>query len=272
LWREQRTGLAGIHEELIAYVEEAFDDARRRIRRGFEDNLSPFRDAPNDPAANYPSLLHRITLQGYFGELLAVLAVEHWGAHGHMDWRVPAFLFRMHEVEFQHLDSINERLRLSSTYDPDLPMEIRPGRTGDDALAFRINLENTITDILVLEAKCVTRNNSTEIKEAHQKLSSSGSLPSGVRELISLLSEYNSPEAQSWQEALLNLWRARSRIAIRHDSVAYACGQRPRRAGRVSWMPTEAPHPDYSVDRNLEGMEFQFEDLTTVVDSVFHRA
>jgi hypothetical protein len=90
LWRENRAGLAAIQDELVAYFDEAFEDARRRIRRGFEDDLSPFNDPTHDPAANYPALLHRTTLLGYLGETLAVLAVEHWGAHGHNDWVVPA--------------------------------------------------------------------------------------------------------------------------------------------------------------------------------------
>ena len=88
LWRENRRGLAALREELVAYIDEAFDDARRRLRRGFEDDLSPFHDPPSDPAANYPALLHHVTLQGYFGETLAVMAVEHWGAHGATDWVV----------------------------------------------------------------------------------------------------------------------------------------------------------------------------------------
>jgi hypothetical protein len=54
-------------------------------------------------------------LQGYAGETLAVLAVEHWGAHGHMDWIVPAFLFRLHDQEFQHPEAINERLPAGET-------------------------------------------------------------------------------------------------------------------------------------------------------------
>jgi hypothetical protein len=88
----------------MAYVDEAFEDARRRIRRGFEDDLSPFNNPAADPAENYPALLHRVTLQGYLGETLAILTVEHWGAHGHTDWVVPAFLFRFHDQEFQHLE------------------------------------------------------------------------------------------------------------------------------------------------------------------------
>jgi hypothetical protein len=272
VWRENRAGLAAIQAELIAYIDEAFDDARRRIRRGFEDDLSPFNEPATDPAANYPALLHRVTLQGYLGETLAVLAVEHWGAHGHSDWIVPAFLFRFHDQEFQHLEAINERLLAGEAYDPDRVNERRPGRTGDDGLAFRINGDNIITDILTLEAKCLARNSDAKIEEAHRKLSAGGSRPSGIRELINLLNDYATPEAQAWQEALLRLWRNGYRVTGRHDGVGYACGQVPARAGRVAWMPTNAPHPAYTAARNLEGMEFQFSDLTTIVDTVYRGA
>ena len=132
VWRENRVALAAIRAEMLAYLDEAFEDARLRIRRGFEDDLSPFSDPAHDPAANYPALLHRVTLQGYLGETLAVIAVEHWGAHGHTDWIVPAFLFRLHDQEFQHLEAINERLRAGEPYDPDQAAQQRPGRTGDD--------------------------------------------------------------------------------------------------------------------------------------------
>src|SRR3546814_19711871 len=72
------------------------------------DDLSPFNDPAHDPAAHYPAMLNRISLQGYLGETLGVLAVEHFGAIGHADWMVPAMLFRFHDQEFQHLDLINE--------------------------------------------------------------------------------------------------------------------------------------------------------------------
>jgi hypothetical protein len=272
LWRENRAGLAAIRGEVIAYVDEAFEDARRRIRRGFEDNLSPFRDPPDDPAANYPALLHRMTLQGYLGETLAVMAVEHWGAHGHTDWVVPAFLFRLHDQEFQHLESINERLAAGESYDPDRIAERRPGRTGDDGLAFRKNGANTITDVLTLEAKCLVQNSNAKIAEAHGKLAAGGLRPSGVRELINLLEEYDTPEAQSWQEALLKLWRDGYRVAVRYDGVGYTCGQVPTQGSRVAWMPADAPHPAYTASRKLEGMEFQFDDLTTVVNTLYRGA
>jgi hypothetical protein len=272
VWRENRAALEAIRTELIAYVDEALADARRRIRRGFEDDLSPFNDPVVDPAANYPALLHRITLHGYLGETLAVLAVEHWGAHDHTDWVVPAFLFRLHDQEFQHLEAINERLLAGQAYDPDRVAERRPGRTGDDGLAFRINGENTITDVLTLESKCLAQNNNAKIEEAHEKLAAGGLRPSGVRELINLLEEYDTPEAQAWQEALLKLWRGGYGVAMRYDGVGYACGRVPAQAGRVAWMPVHAPHPAYTAPRRLEGMEFQFEDLTTVVDTLYRGA
>jgi hypothetical protein len=272
VWRENRAGLTAIRDELIGYIEEALDDTRKRIRRGFEDDLSPFRDPLNDPARNYPALLHRVTLQGYFGETLAAMAVEHWGAHGHIDWVIPAFLFRFHDQELQHLEAINERLQAGETYDPDRIIERRPGRTGDDGLAFRISDQNTITDVLTLEAKCLTQNSNAKIEEAHQKLASAGLLPSGVRELINLLDEYDSPEAQVWQKALLELWRSGYQGAIRYDGIAYTCGRIPRQAGRVAWMPVSAPHPVYSVNRRLEGMEFQFSDLITIIDTLYRSA
>lgn len=269
VWRENRAALAGIRDELVDYIEEAFEDARRRIRRGFEDDLSPFNDVVVDPAAGYPAMLHRLTLKGYFGETLAAIAIEHWGALGHEDWVVPAFLFRLHDQEFQHLETIHERVAAGEEYNPDDTAEIRTGRTGDDGLAFRINERNTITDVLSIEAKCLSQNRNEKIEEAHLKLTQGGLRPPGVRELINLLDEYDTPEAEAWQEALLNLWRSEYSAVGRHDCVGYACGAIPRRGGRIAWLPTDAPHPAYTADRNLECVEFQFQDLDTIIDILY---
>jgi hypothetical protein len=268
LWRENRAEFGAIEAELVLYINEAFDDARRRLRAGFEDNLSPFNDPTGDPAANYPSLLHRETLQGYFGEIMGVLAVEHWGAHGHSDWTTPAFLFRLHNVEFEHLESLNGRLR-SGTLDPDSPDERRPGRTGDDGLTFRMNSDTIITDILAIEAKCLRENKSNKIEQAYSKLAQGSLLPTGIHELITLLSDYDTMEAMIWQQALVRLWRDRSRNAGRHDCVAYSCGRSPSQGDRLAWLPTDAPHPKYTINRNLEGLEFQFEDIDTLINTLF---
>lgn len=271
LWHEDQAGLAALREELVAYIDEGFEDARARIRRGFVDDLSPFDDPRQDPAANYPAFLNKVTLQGYFGETLAVIAIEHWGAHGYTDWHVPAFLFRFHDQEFQHLDLINERISAGEPFDPDASGEKRPGRTGDDGIAFRFDAAtNTITDILTLEAKCLTQSNEATIVDAHQKLAKAGRRPSGIRELINLLDEYDTPLARAWQEALLKLWSGGYNIATRRDGLSYACGNSPIRGGRQSWMPATAPHSSYTNTRALEGMEFHFKDIPAIV-STFYR-
>jgi len=162
-------------------------------------------------------MLNRITLQGYLGETLAGLAVEHFGAFGRTDWHVPAYLFRFHTTEFQHLDLINERLIMGEDHEPDAVAERRPGRTGDDAIAFRIDAAGKITHVLTLEAKCLRESNAGTIREAHGKLAVGGIRPSGVRELINLLSKYESAVAQDWLERLLAFNRDGFKTAKRRD-------------------------------------------------------
>jgi hypothetical protein len=159
----------------------------------------------------------------------------------------------LNDQEFQHLESIHERLLAGGAYDPDIIAEQRPGRTGDDGLAFRMNEQGVITDVLTLEAKCLAQNSPQKIADAHAKLAAGRLRPSGVRELINLLEEYDTAEAQTWQQALLQLWRDGYRLAVRHDGVGYTCGQIPiRPADKIAWMPTDAPHPAYTVERNGE--------------------
>lgn len=265
VWRENRACLASIAPELVWYIEEALDDARNRLRRGLEDSLSPFREV-DDPARNYPGGLHQITLQGYLGEILGAIAIEHWGAHGHTDWAIPAFLFRFHVQEFQHLDSINERLATGQSFDRDAETEVRPGRTGDDGLAFRLNTADAITDVVVFEAKCVTAHRAGSVTEAHQKLSAGSSRPSGIRELIEILEDYDTPLAHKWQKALVVAYATMGRSVRRRDAVSYACGGIPVR--RASWMPT-TPHPAYTASRELEGLEFQLGELAALIDTVY---
>lgn len=268
VWKEHRDALPKIKNEIIAYINEIFDDVRLRLRRGFEDELSHFKEDPStDPAWNYPALLHTITLQGYFGETLGAIAVEHWGAHGHSDWIVPAFLFRFHNLEFQHLDSINDRLRSGQVVDPDAQAEQRIGRTGDDGLAFRMGADDQITHVIAIEAKCLAKSNSAQIRKLHEKLSGADSNLSGVRELISLLSEYETTKAEMWRKALVRLWQSRFRDATRYDGACYVCGNAPVK--NSTWLPSDAPHESYKGARPLEAMEFHLSDLPDLIQILY---
>jgi len=269
LWYEDRTRFDRVRAEVVAYFREAFDDARRRLRSGFEDSLSPFADARLDPAANYPGVLHRTTLQGYLGETFAALAVEHWDIHDRDDWQVPALLFRFHDVEFQHLERINQRLRAGEIPDPDLDAEQRPGRTGDDAIAFVKDATNTITHVLTFEAKCLSRHRAEKLTEAHAKLNNGPSVPDSIRELIELLHHYNTPEAQAWQEALIKYRTIGGARVERHDAVVYVSGQTPRANGRRSWMSPTTRNPAYTINRELAGLEYHTEDLDGLIDILF---
>jgi len=267
VWQESHPEFAAIQEDVIAYIDEAFDDARRKVRRGFEDDMSPFTSLETDPAANYPALLNQVTLQGYLGEMLAVMAVEHWGALGQKDWCVPAMLFRTHVQEFQHLELINQRLLAGETFDINAVREMRTGRTGDDALAFRISREGKIVDVLTIEAKCVRTHNAETVREGHEKLSAGARRPTGIGELISLLADYESESAQLWQQALLELWHGGYHNIPRHDAISYATGTVPHR--RITWLPVNFPHASYTQSRNLIGYELHLADIPTLLNVIF---
>jgi hypothetical protein len=267
VWREDNSRRAAVQAELLAYFQEALEDARARLRSGFEDDLSPFTDPTLDPAANYPRLLHRITLQGYLGETFAALAVEHWDIHGRRDWRVPALLFRYHDVEFQHLERINQRLRSGQQHDSDAPCERRPGRTGDDAIAFVKDATNRITHVLTLEAKCVGSHRAEILNDAHGKLNAGPSVPDSIRELVELLNCYETPEAQAWQEALVKYRASGGRQVARYDAVVYVSGNRPQT--RASWMSAATVNSAYTLSRQMAGLEYHLEDLDGLVNIVY---
>ena len=253
VWREDASRLDAVRVELLAYFQETLDDARRRLRSGFEDELSPFTDPQVDPAANYP----------------AALAVEHWDVHGRNDWSVPALLFRFHEVEFQHLERINQRIRAGQLHLPDAEGERRPGRTGDDAIAFVKDNANNIAHVLTLEAKCITRNRADTLNDAHQKLNAGPSVPDSIRELVELLNHYDTDEARAWQEALVKYRASGGGGATRYDAVVYVCGERPRQRGRIGWMSSTTRNTSYTLTRPLVGLEFHVEDVATLVERIY---
>lgn len=192
--------------DIVEYFSEAHDDARARIRAAFEDDLSSFGGVGEDIANAYPRVAHMNTLMGYFGETLGALIVEHYGAHGFSDWQVPVLLFRFHEVEIEHIDDIIQRQAEGVSVDFDAPQEVRPGRTGDDGLAFRLDENHIITDVLRIEAKCLLNHSAAKIADAHHKLSNAPIRPQGIRQLLEIFREYRHvPGADKWISALMTL-------------------------------------------------------------------
>ena len=267
LWKANHRNFDNIEDELKLYIREAHEDVCLKIRRALEDDLAPFTNEDDDPTANYPSALNRISLQGYFGETIGGALVEHLGSHGKQGWCVPAYLFRFHTVELQHLEDINQRLLEGISFNPDAPSERRPGRTGDDAFAFIKNDDGEITDVLVLEAKCLSSHNSTTLGNAHTQVSGTPKRPIDIPRLTELLGDYNTDTAKEWRLALLNYYRKGYRMSNRFDGVIYICTNAPVK--RSSWMPKDNPHPKYIAGRPLEGLEIHMPDLDEVMNRLY---
>ena len=256
-----------VQQDLQAYIDEAHEDARERLRSSLADDLSPFNEAPPDPAENYPQVLHLITLKGYFGEIMAGLQVEHLGAHGKTGWCIPAYLFRHHEVELQHLEEINQKLKDGEGYDLDDPANKRPGRTGDDVLAFIMDDKGQISDTLVLEAKCVNLHHAATLGGAHAQVSKTRTPPVDTLRLMEILKNYGTKKAKDWHVALTNYYRADHKKANRYNGVSYICTNAPKKA--LSWMPHDKPHDHYTAMHKLKSIEVHMLEMEAVVKALY---
>jgi len=258
---EQSGFRSEILDQLICFFEEAHEDARRHIRQIAGISLDPLGQYPSqDPADGYPALLHIITLQGYFGEILAGLICEYFTPHDESGWKVPAYLFRFHMVAFEQLE---KRWQTGE----DVP--IIPGRTGNDCLAFILNKEGLIERTLFCEAKCTKNHRTNLIDEAHTQLSDSTFKPVSLSEVIEVLMDYEDPEASEWVEALrqLNLLDIPPDGYERCDLVNYICSQKPIR--RATWIPVDIPNPNYTGGRRLEVVEIHINDVEDLIKIVY---
>ena len=132
--------------ELKVIIEQAHEDARRYLRKCTESSLDPLQNTSSTSIADaYPYQLHLDTKKAYFGEIMAGLVTENFVCRGNGNWRVPAFLFPLHQLAFDQLEKWRE---LGSTPQPIF------GQTGDDCVAFSQNESGRIVASLVCEGKC----------------------------------------------------------------------------------------------------------------------
>jgi hypothetical protein len=251
-----------ILENLKIYVQAAHEDARRRLRKLAGISLDPLGStAVNDPAEGYPERLHIRTLKGYFGEVFAGIIAENFSPFEQDGWKVPAFLFRFHLVEFQQLEAMRQT---------DGEADLRPGRTGDDCLAFQLDGEGRIARSLYCEAKCTPDHSNNMIVEAHAKVSEAVLVD--VPQLIEILEEYDDPVSSQWVKALRQLWlQGPSDDYERCDLVSYVCGCPPVRDNRRTWIPVDKPHEKYTAGRRLEAVEAHLQDVEGLVRQVYSK-
>lgn len=256
---ENEGARAAILADLISVIEQAHSDAKQRLRELADLSLDPIVAEIRDPAEGYPEKLHPITLQGYFGEILAAIVAEalpHFGISG---WEIAAFPFRFHQVAFDQL----EKWRQTG----EEPTEI-PGRTGNDALAFRRNADGYINQTLVCEAKCTRDHKAALINNAHLQISDDLLKPVEILRIIEILTSYDDVKSKDWVRALRELYiRDLSPDYERCDLVSYACGHRPTR--KTSWIPADSPNKHYSAERRLEAIEIYLEGMLNLITTVY---
>lgn len=268
---EQQPGRAGVWDELSGYVQEAHEDARRKLRKALAPTLSPFTAPPADPATGYPQDFHVSTLMGYLGEVMAGLIAEHRDVHGKADWKVPAFLFRFHQAAFHKLER-RQDLEAQGTQVPALDDEqsVILGRIGNDVLAFRLGADGELAALLVCEAKCLATHDSGKAKKAHEQLSDPAQRPPGITELIDLLGDYDTAEAHEWRERLRRFRFDTVRKVPRSDMLLYVTGNKPAgRGGRTTWLSPDAPAPEYAGNRPLEVVEVHLDDPNSFAKAIY---
>ncbi len=256
-------------ESIIAEFQEfvylAHEDARNHLRQITCDDLDPLSPPSNtyDPAAGYPESLELQTLKGYFGEIFAGAIAENLAPFDHDDWVVPAFSFRFHQVAFDQLELWRQTGKQ--------PGKI-PGRTGDDMVAFRRDVQGKIIASLLCEAKCTKDHDTEMIAEAHTKVSNSNLKPIEIRRLIEILNDYPDTDSIQWANSLRHLFFSDDlKDYERFDLISYLCGRSPVRASRTTWISTEAPHKEYTGGRRLEVDETHLDDVEDLVILVYKK-
>lgn len=238
------------------YFQEAHEDVRRYLRELAGISLAPGAPPANaDPTAGYPQDLESNTLTGYFGEVFAAWVVENLSMFKAEGWRVPAFLFRFHIVELQQLEHIRQTGEEAGR---------RPGRTGDDLLAFQLDGNWKIKKVLYGEAKCTTNHDIGQVSKAHEKVGRA--TVQDIPRLIDILKDRQDADAQKWVAALREIYLTVGTLD-RRDLVSYVCGQHPIQ--RRTWISTNRPHDQYNGNRHLDVIEVHFNNVEALVNEVY---
>ena len=258
LYQESSETLFDPVHQLRQYVEEAHRDAREKFEAAFRPTLDLDKSTPT-PAGNYPWDLPLRAKQGYFGECLAAILIEHSPPFGVGGFRIPAFLFRFHNAAFDWIlrNNLGEA-----------PSEL-VGRFGNDLVAFRVDGTPKVVEALVVEAKCLTEHRMDTLDEAHRQISDSSRVPLSTYQIVQILQERLDPIAREMTPILQTFMNDQGAGSFRTDLIAYTCGQLPRR--KSSWASTTIPNQNYTASRRLEVIETHLENIADVVKGVYER-
>lgn len=249
-----------IWEQLFDYIKHAHAGAIEALRAPLADTLHPCDyGTEQDPAFGYPHKLNIISLQGFFGEILGGIIAENYVDSGGHSWEVPVYLFKFHVTAFQSL----ERSKQTGDYTKKVI-----GRTGDDGLAFVRDKSGKIIAWLAIEAKCTSDHDAGLISANHQKLSDSAVKPIDLIRVIEALGDYDDDLYQtSWLKSLRDLFHDKGNAAKRYNLSLYVYARAPKR--QSTWIPIDAPHSEYTGNRELCSAEFCFPDVTSKISMLY---
>jgi hypothetical protein len=264
LIRQKKDVESAVWDELFVYIDHAHAGARQALRAPLEDSLHPLQhDTEVDPAFGYPHKLGDTALKGFFGEIIAGIVAEYYTGDGEHEWEVPVYLFRTHVVAFQQL----EVMKQTNDWERQIV-----GRTGDDGIAFARDENDRIVAWLACEAKCTGNHSSTLISDNHVKLSQAVTRPVDLLRLIDALKDYRDDDySRNWIAALRRYWwdNSRNPSISRCDFSMYVCGACPKK--NRTWIPTNAPHRDYTGRRSLTCAELHMTGVDEIIRSLYER-
>ena len=259
LYVEEPENWEQFRDQIVEYFQNAHADARARLTGLAGASLHPA-GTPSTPYDEYPFGLPQVTLQGYFGEILAGFLAENVAPAGLFDWQVPAHLFRFHLQAFQFLEH-----RSQAGHGPSAVV----GRTGDDCLAFRRDGNGEVIAVLFCEAKCTTSHAAALIRDAHEKVSASEIVD--ILQLVEILKDSPKPDATDWIMSLrmfhMQLHSNARHTHQRHDLVCYVHQSIPKK--NATWIQSDRPHEAYTAGRSLDVYEVRLTDVAARLLSIY---
>lgn len=250
-----------LRAELQTLAREAHRDALERLESLLRPSMEPFPGAAGwetDRSTGYPYELHEITLQGYFGELLAAGIVQVAAPFEENGWEVPAFRWRVNVFDlFRAL----ERFRMERAEVPAIF-----GAHGDDCTAFRLSEEDGEIDAyLICECKCTLTHRAELIAKAHEQLTSAPTAMD-IPQLLEVIRDAPAAVRDRWSAPLWRMYLRPDAVPRRHYFL-YVHGKRP--VQKESWLSADEPHEKYKATVPLEAVELHIDDLAGLIADVY---
>ena len=264
-------------EALKEYFESAHLDARITFHKFIGIDLHPDDDG-NATSVTYPGSLPSTTRRGLFGEVLAGLLTESYEYIGAHSWDVPIFLLRFHD------DAVNYLFTLARD-----PTQTRQtiGRLGTDFIGVSLNDDGEVVRIICGEAKwrrTLTQAKVDDVllgkkvkgstvrsgKGVWRDLNNEPNPPSGARQLLELLREY---DADGFDSAILCLERAlvaKNPVPIpKTDLIVFAGNGRAKREKCECLLPWKAVPNEYTAGNDLQIVEVVLKSGEYLIDTIY---